>query len=134
MILEITLISIAIVILVTLFVHKYFELSRGTHPRVTTLRENADTHVETAVKHAETAVSSITLHNSVLVANGTVVWIARVFLFISSSVSRAFHRVVEHGARRQESLKQGGAASFYLKQIRENKETNSKSDNQTKNL
>ena len=123
MTLEITLISIAIVTLVILFVHKYFELSRGTHPRVTTLRENADTHVETAVKHAETAVSSITLHNSVLVANGTVVWIARVFLFIFSSVSGAFHRVVEHGSRRQESLKQGGAASFYLKQIKESQAT-----------
>jgi hypothetical protein len=29
--------------------------------------------------------------------------------------------VVEHGSRRQESLKQGGAASFYLKQIKESR-------------
>jgi len=123
MILEITLISIALSVLIALFVHKHFEQIQGAHPTVVDVRNKADDHVEAAVKHAETAVSSITLHNGVLVANGTVVWIARIFLKISSTVSHIFHHIVERGSRRQESLKQGGAASFYLKQIKENKDS-----------
>ena len=122
MTLEITLISIAIALFVVLFVHKHLELSKGAHPHVQRVRSKVDTHVETVVKHTETAVSSITLRNSVFVANGAVVWIARFFLVVFSTVSRIFHRIVEHGARRHEDLKQSGAASFYLKQIKENKD------------
>lgn len=122
---EITLISIAIVVLVALFAHKYVEMSRGASPRIQGARSKADAHVETVVKHAETAVSSITLRNGVFVANGAVVWVARFFLVIFSTVSRVFHHIVEHGSRRHESLKQGGAASFYLKQIKEEKDTQS---------
>ena len=129
MVLEITLISIAVVTLVILFVHKYLELSRGVHPTVTTVREKADAHVKTAVKHAETAVSSITLHNSVIVLNGLVVFISRFFLIIFSTVSRVFHYIVEHGSRRHESLKQGGAASFYLKQIKESRKVEPETQN-----
>ncbi|PJE74231.1 MAG: hypothetical protein COV01_01915 [Candidatus Taylorbacteria bacterium CG10_big_fil_rev_8_21_14_0_10_41_48] len=123
MILEITIISIALVVLIVLFVHKYLEQVRGAHPKIVDVRNKADVQVETAVKHAEMAVSSITLHNTVLVANGTFVWIARFFLHIFSTIGRAFHHIVERGSRRQESLKQGGAASFYLKQIKENKDS-----------
>lgn len=132
MILEITLISIAVVVLVVLFVHKYIEQAKGAHPKVADVRTKADEHVETVVKHAETAVSSITLHNGVLVVNGAVVWIARIFLRISSIVSRLFHHIVERGSRRQENLKQGGAASFYLKQIKENKENSQQTTNTEK--
>lgn len=132
MVLEITLISIAIAVFVALFVHKQMELSKGAHPRISDVRSKADAHVETAVKHAETAVSSITLRNSVFVANGAVVWVARFFLIIFSTVSRIFHRIVEHGARRHEDLKQGGAASFYLKQIKENKDAQSNTTDENK--
>ena len=132
MILEIISISIAVVLVGVLFVHKQIELSRGTKQAVAIVREKADVHVESAVKYAETAVSSITVRNSVLVANGAVVWTARVLLHVFSAASRVFHHLVERGSRRQENLKQGGAASFYLKQIREVKNDTTLTDGEKK--
>ncbi len=126
MLLEIVLISISLAVVTALFVHKHVESAAGAHPKIVTVREKADTHVKQAIIHAEKAASSITFRNIVIVLNGIVVWVARMFLFLSSATHRAFHRLVEHGSRRQENLKRRGAASFYLKQITEKKDDSDK--------
>ncbi|MFA6095337.1 MAG: hypothetical protein WC767_00630 [Candidatus Paceibacterota bacterium] len=123
MVLEIVFIAISVVVIAAVLVHKHFELAKGAaHPAVADVRGKADVRVETAIAHTEAAVSKVTLRNGVMVANGAVVWTARILLAISSAVSHAFHIIVERASHRQDKLKNGGAASFYMKQIREAKD------------
>ncbi|HEU0080994.1 MAG TPA: hypothetical protein VFQ72_03140 [Candidatus Paceibacterota bacterium] len=121
MIFELTLMAVSGIVMAALLAHKHLELSRGIETRVREVRAKADPILSNLHHKTGRFFSYITLHNAVLLANFVFVHAVRFLMEASHAAHKAFSRLVERASRKTEDLSKGGAASFYLKQIKEDK-------------
>jgi hypothetical protein len=105
-----------------LIIHKQVEVTYGRGLIMKNLAHNADVWFHTRFTSLGKITSKITPVNIVRTLNFAFVWLARVFLAFGSFVSKNVRELVTRLAHREGSLDNTGAASFYLKQIKENKD------------
>ena len=119
MIFELSLFSLSCIAMVAILVHKHLESSRGALPSVENVRAKADP-VLRDVRHSTTKiVSYFTVRNGVLFVNFVFVHVVRFLMRFSHKVHRVSAEVVSRASKKKEDLTRGGAASFYLKKIKE---------------
>ncbi len=123
MIYELTLMAVSGIVMAALLLHKHLELSRGIETRAQEVREKADPILRNLHHTTGRFLSYFTAHNAVLLANFALVHVVKLFMELSHSVHRASSAIVERASKKTEDLSRGGAASFYLKQIRQTKES-----------
>jgi hypothetical protein len=121
MILELLLMTVSIVAMALVLVHRHLEATRGLKTAVHTFREKADPVIYDFHKSTDRFFSYLTLHNAVLLANLVFVMIVKVFMYVSSKVHRVSSDIVDKASKKTEDLSRGGSASFYLKKIKESK-------------
>lgn len=137
MISELMLMTVAGIVMVALLAHRHLELSRGLETRAQDMREKADPILRNFHHSTGRMFSYFTVHNFVLVLNYAFVHVVKLFMELSHSVHKASSNIVEKASKKTEDLSKGGAASFYLKQIKETKDSSqiaSQSTTETKEL
>lgn len=124
MYIEISLMVLSVAAMASILVHRHFENARGLVTRMQGVRVKADPVLRTAQRATGRLFSYMTARNAVLFANFLFVRAVRAMM----AASRWFHElgesVVTKAASKTEDLSRGGAASFYLKQIKEGKGVN----------
>ncbi|MDE1874806.1 MAG: hypothetical protein KGI79_02630 [Patescibacteria group bacterium] len=123
MTIQITIMAVSAAGMIALLVHKHLELSRGLETRVHDMRRKTDPVLSEIHQAAGRAVSHVTWSNIVLAVNLAFVRVVRFFMNVSHRVHKASSDLVEKASRKTEDLSKGGAASFYLKQIKESKDS-----------
>lgn len=124
MIIELSLMSAMMVVMIGLLVHKAFESSRGTYAPVSSVREKTDPILQNLHHKTGKYFSYVTLHNTILLINYVFVHTVRLFMHTSQKVHKVSSEIVHKASQKTEDLSRGGAASFYLKKIKEEKEKN----------
>ena len=125
MVVELTFFSLSGLVIIGLFIHKHLEQSNGqVHASVHETRRRADNFFHDVFMSIHGALSRITSKNAIIAVNAGVVVIVRGILAVIDFIRNNVHTFVEKASRKQETLKNGGAASFYLKQIKDVKENN----------
>lgn len=109
--------------MIALLVHKHLELSRGLETRARDMREKTDPVLRNFHHTAGRTFSYVTWHNVALVLNFAFVRIVRLAMDISHKAHTVSSNLVEKASKKTEDLSKAGAASFYLKQIKEDKES-----------
>ena len=110
--------------IIALLVHKRLELSRGvSYARVQEVREKTDPILANINRTTGRFFSYVNLHNTVLFLNYIFVHVVKFFMDTSHKIHKASSAMVEKASKRTEDLSKGGAASFYLKQIKEIKDS-----------
>lgn len=105
-----------------LLVHKHLENTRGLETRVRDMREKADPILEGIHQTTSRAVSRVTLGNAALVVNRAAVHAVKLVMDVSHRAHRVSAAFVEKASQKTEDLSKAGAASFYLKQIKESRD------------
>jgi hypothetical protein len=121
MILELSLMTVSIVAMALVLVHKHLETTRGLKTSVHTFREKADPVIYDFHKSTDRFFSYLTLHNAILLANFIFVFIVKILVYVSSKAHRVSSDIVDRASKKTEDLSRGGSASFYLKKIKESK-------------
>jgi hypothetical protein len=121
MILELSLMTVGIVAMTLVLVHKHLETTRGLKTAIHTVREKTDPVIYDFHKSTDRFFSYFTLHNAVLLANFIFVFIVKIFMYISSKAHSVSSDIVDKASKKTEDLSRGGSASFYLKKIKESK-------------
>jgi hypothetical protein len=121
MILELSLMTVSMVAMALVLVHKHLETTRGIKTAVHGIREKADPVIYSFHRSTDRFFSYLTLHNAVLLANLIFVFIIKIFMYISSRVHHVSSNIVDKASKKTEDLSRGGSASFYLKKIKESK-------------
>jgi hypothetical protein len=122
MAIELSLMMVSLAVMAGLLVHKSFELLKGTTKPMDNVRGKVDPILQ-GVNHTTGKFASyLTVHNAVLLANYVFVKIIRLFMHASNKMHRVSSEIVEKASKKTEDLSRGGAASFYLKKIKEGKE------------
>lgn len=111
-------------VMIGLLVHKTFESSRGAHVSVSSVRQKTDPILQNLHHTTGRYFSYITLHNTILLLNYVFVHTVRLFMHTSQKVHKVSAEIVHKASQKTEDLSRGGAASFYLKKIKEEKEKN----------
>ncbi|HEU5114613.1 MAG TPA: hypothetical protein VFT82_02500 [Candidatus Paceibacterota bacterium] len=122
MILELTLMTVSGLGMIALLVHRHLELSRGVAGKVREVRAKTDPILTNLHHTTGRFFSYFTLHNFVLLVNYAFVHVVRFFMNIAHEVHTASSKLVEKASKKTEDLSRSGAASFYLKQIKETKD------------
>lgn len=123
MALELSFLGISFVGMIAIIVHKYLESSRGVRTSVENVRAKTDP-VLRDVRHSTLRFFSyLTLKNTVLFVNFLFVHIVRFLMHFSDKVHKVSSNVVSKASQKKEDLTRGGAASFYLKKIKEETKT-----------
>jgi hypothetical protein len=121
MIFELTLMLISAALIAALFFHKYMEVSRGLRTRMHDVQEKTDPILRDLEHTTGRFFSYFTLHNFVLLCNWAFVHVVRLFMHTSRKVHDVSSTIVEKASKRTEDLSKAGAASFYIKQIKDAK-------------
>ncbi len=121
MILELSLMTVSIVAMALVLVHKHLETTRGLKTAIHAVREKADPVIYDFHKSTDRFFSYLTLHNAVLLANFIFVCIVKIFVYVSSRAHRVSSNIVDKASKKTEDLSRGGSASFYLKKIKESR-------------
>ncbi|HVT74915.1 MAG TPA: hypothetical protein VHD69_00635 [Candidatus Paceibacterota bacterium] len=120
---ELTLMAVSGIGMIALLAHKRSELSKGMpSAHVENVRVKADPVLYDIGRKTARAASQLTFRNIVLVLNHAFVALVRFFMDISHRAHKVSSNIVERASKKTEDLSRGGAASFYLKQIKETKE------------
>ncbi len=114
--------AVAAIVMVSLLVHKHLELNRGLSTRAQGMREKTDPILRNIHHTAGRTVSYFTWHNIVLWLNFAFVKVVRFFMEISHKAHKVSSNIVEKASKKTEDLSKAGAASFYLKQIKDDKD------------
>jgi hypothetical protein len=122
MILELSLLILSCLAMVALLVHKQRESSQGVRASVENVRAKTDPLLRNVRHTTGRFVSYISVRNGVLFANYVFVHVVRFMMHASHKVHRVSAEVVSRASKKKEDLTRGGAASFYLKKIKEGKE------------
>ena len=123
MVLEITLMTISGLGMAALLVNKHLERARGDFlAPVEDMRQKADPILRNLHHSTGRFFSYITVHNIVLILNYAFVHLVKFCMDLSHKVHTMLSGVVEKASRKTEDLSRSGAASFYLKQIKESKD------------
>ncbi len=128
MILELSLMTVSIVAMALVLVHKHLETTQGLKTAIHSVREKADPVIYDFHKSTDRFFSYLTLHNAVLLANFIFVFVVKIFVYLSSKVHHVSSNIVDKASKKTEDLSRGGSASFYLKKI---KESRNKSENES---
>ena len=121
MTLELIVMAVSALVMVFLIVHKHFESTRGLRSRMIDAREKTDPILEKAHRETRKFVSYFTVKNGILLANYVFVGVIRFFMNVSRKIHDTSSRVIEKASKKTEDLSRSGAASFYLKKIKETK-------------
>ncbi|HVU06795.1 MAG TPA: hypothetical protein VHE10_03355 [Candidatus Paceibacterota bacterium] len=123
MTLELTLMTVAAAGMIALLVHKRSELAKGAaSARVENVRTKADPFFQDIAHKSMRLASQLTFRNLVLVLNHAFVAVVKFFMDVSHRAHKVSSNIVEKASKKTEDLSRGGAASFYLKQIKETKD------------
>ncbi len=118
--------------MIFLLIHKYMEVNKGTKTAMQNVRQKTDPVLRDIHQTTTEILSNITPHNIILLANHVFVSIVRFFMYISHRVHTISSSIVEKASKKKEDLSRGGAASFYLKQIKQSKENGENTNKSTK--
>lgn len=113
-------------VLIFLIIHKHVEVVYGRGLIMKSLAHDADIWFHARFTTIGSFTKRLSLKNFVLVLNFSFVWLARVFLAFGSFISKNVRGLIERFAHKEGSLDNSGAASFYLKQIKENRDNQNK--------
>jgi len=122
MLLELTLLIASVLGMAGILLHKRVESSREFASPVQGMREKADPILRNLHHTTGRFFSYFTVHNGILLANYIFVYAVRFCMNASERVHKTSARIVDKASRKTEDLSRGGAASFYLKRIKEGKE------------
>lgn len=122
MTLELTLMAVSGLGMIALLVHRHMEITRGIETRAAAMRQKADPVLRDIHRSTGRIASRFTLHTFVLALNRAFVYAVRFFMDISHKAHKASADLVEKASRKTEDLSKRGAASFYLKQIKDAKD------------
>lgn len=121
MTLELTLMAVSICSMLTLLIHKKFELTRGESASLSEVRGKTDPVLQNLHHTTGKFFSYFTLHNAILLTNYLFVHIVRLCMHASNKVHTVSSDIVTKASKKTEDLSRGGSASFYLKKIKETK-------------
>ena len=121
MILELVLMTVSIVAMVLVLVHKHLETTRGLKTAMHVVREKTDPVIYDFHKSTDRLFSYLTLHNAVLLANLIFVFVVKLLMYVSSKAHSVSSDIVDKASKKTEDLSRGGSASFYLKKIKESR-------------
>jgi hypothetical protein len=85
------------------------------------MREKADPILRNIHHTAGRTFSYFTWHNAVLFFNFAIVKVVRFFMELSHKAHKVSSKFVEKASKKTEDLSKAGAASFYLKQIKQDR-------------
>ncbi len=122
MIFELTLMIVSAAVMIFLLIHKQREMATGGKTTISAVREKADPLLRDIHQSTGKVLSNVTLNNFILFINHLFVMIFRMFMHVSHKVHKTSSEIVEKASKKKKDLTRGGAASFYLKQIKEAKE------------
>ena len=122
MTLELSLMTISGLGMIGLLIHKHLENSRGIATRLKELRTKADPTLHRVHISVSSILSKITIGSIVIFFNKIFVYVVRLFMNVSHKVHTVSSDLVEKASKKTEDLSKAGAASFYLKQIKDAKE------------
>jgi hypothetical protein len=122
MIFELSLMTVSAAVMIFLLIHKQRELVSGGKTSISVVREKADPLLRDIHQSTGKVLSGVTLHNFILFSNHLFVMVVRLFMHVSHRVHKTSSSIVEKASKKREDLTRSGAASFYLKQIKETKE------------
>ncbi len=105
--------------MIGIIVHKRYESSRGAHPSLAAVRTKADPVLRDVHNTTGRFISYMTVKNAVLLANYVFVHVVRFLMHFSHKVHKVSSEVVSKASQKKEDLVRGGAASFYLKKVKE---------------
>ena len=117
------------IVLLFLIVHKHVEVAYGRGLIMKTLAHKADIWFHARFTSFNVLVSKITLKTIVHALNFSFVWLVRVFLAFGSFISKNVRELIKRFAHKEGSLNNSGAASFYLKEIKESQNMERKPQN-----
>lgn len=123
MILELVLMIVAVLVIVALFVHKNIEVARGLKPALHEARQKSDAVIHGVNQRGAKFFSYFTFHNFILLLNYAFVHTVRFFMRLSRKVHDVSSNLVEKASKKTEDLSKASAASFYIKQIKDVKES-----------
>ncbi len=122
MALELSLMAVSAGGMIFLLIHKYMEVNKGTKTAMQNVREKTDPVLRDIHQTTNKVLSLINPNDIIFLANHVFVFIVRFFMYVSHRVHTTSSSIVEKASKKKEDLSRGGAASFYLKQIKESKE------------
>jgi hypothetical protein len=123
MILEAIAMSVGAVAMAAIIVHRHLEVTRGLRTAaVIDIREKADPILRGIHHTAGDAFSYVTLHNFVVLCHWLFVRVVRAVMLLTRAIHDSAARIVHKASQKTEDLSRSGAASFYLKQIKEGKD------------
>lgn len=110
--------------MIAILVHRHLEIVKGA-PRiaiVADIRAKADPILAGLHHTAGNIFSYVTLHNVIVLCHWLFVRAVRLCMLVSKHVHDVSAHIVHKASQKTEDLSRSGAASFYLKQIKEGKE------------
>ncbi|HEY0908109.1 MAG TPA: hypothetical protein VGE35_02045 [Candidatus Paceibacterota bacterium] len=119
MVVELSLLAVSFAAMTAIIVHKRYESSRGVKTPIHAVRAKADPVLHDVHHKTRRFVSYLTIKNGVLLANYIFVHVVRFLMHFSHKVHKASSDVVTKASQKKEDLVRGGAASFYLKKVKE---------------
>lgn len=122
MVIELSLMVLSGLGMFAILVHKHLELSRGLETRAQEIRQKADPILHDMHHTTNRLISRITIHNIVLNLNRGFVHGVRFIMNTSHKAHKISADIVEKASKKTEDLSRSGAASFYLKQIKDAKD------------
>jgi hypothetical protein len=122
MIVELSLIVASGLFMAGLIAHKRIEASRGARTKVYDMRQKTDPILENLHHNTGRFFSYVSLKNAILLLNFIFVSVVKFFMNVSKKVHDSSSAIVAKASKKKEDLSRAGAASFYLKKIKEGKE------------
>lgn len=111
-------------LMTSLMVHKYLESKRGAAmAQVSEIRQKFDPVLRTAHSKVNVAFGYFTFRHLWILLHDVVVRGGKIFMLFLRRTHAVISLVVEKASRRREDLSKGGAASFYLKQVKDAKDS-----------
>ena len=105
-----------------LLIHKRLETKRGAMEKVSEMREKFDPVLRTAHSKVNVIFGYFTFRQVWILLHDGIVRGGKLFMLFLRRTHAVASIIVEKASRRREDLSKGGAASFYLKQVKDAKE------------
>ena len=106
-------------VMIFLLVHKRMEQSSAAKTAIYRMRQKTDSILRDLHRTTDDILSHVNLRNIILSANRFFVFIVRFFMHVSHRTHVVLSAIVERASKKKENISRAGAASFYMKQIKE---------------
>ncbi len=121
MITELSLMAGSLMIMVGLYLHRYAVTTHGMSTRADKVKEKMDPIIEDAHAKTNSVIASFNWRAISLFVHDVFVYVAKLFMHASRKTHNVSSALAEKASQRKENLSKGGAASFYIKQIKDAK-------------